>query len=332
MNRGSEHVCTRQGCAPRLMRPESHVYVCNQGAVHVCSSATVCQLWQWDTQHGTCPISGIQYGGEATSDYARNDPRTWPTAAAPSPRKGLGILAVNEAERIRDRASAMVKQLLYSNARVECNRLELTHNIARGREVQAAYDANQAAHGQPSYWTDRYRIMGRWGTLPLPFTIYVFDQVLHDYYVNIIVDVWAKVDRYYAVDTPPLRADIDSISVAVLYYLRNGLRCQNARLLPKDDFILLNLPHVNQLHHFSIAKSSITQGEKIIERTFEAAIARHVPEHELALAPERVAVAVAPPTEEVSAKTDEDEDEDHILLDSNGERLFPLSRNKKRRT
>jgi len=317
------------------MRPDSAVYVCTQGVVHVCSNATTCQLWQWDAQHGTCPVSGIQYGGEATSDYARNDPRTW-AGSAPSQRKtaAAAVPAINEAERIRDRASAMVKQLLYSNARVECNRLELQQNMARGREVQAAYDANQAAHGQPSYWTDRYRIMGRWGTQPLPFTIYVFDQVLHDYYVNIITDIWSKVDRYYAVDTPPLRADIDCISVAVLYYMRNGLRCQNIRLLPKDDFILLNLPHVNQLHHFGIAKSSITQGEKIIERTFESAIAKNVPEHELALAPERVAVAVAPPTPDTPRNGD-GEDE-RIILDSNGERLFRLSKNggnsKRRRT
>lgn len=327
------HVCSRERCAPRPPCLGYNLYLCSAGMLHVCS-ADSCKLWQWDVQGQTCPISGVQYGA-ITSEYVKDDPRTWAGSSAPPPRTPKPSPQLAQAlasEHIRDRASAVVKQLLYSSARVECNRATLAANIARGREVCARYDENQLANRQPSYWTDRYRLMGKWGSEPLPFRIYVFDQALHDYYVRIIVQVWKKVDRYYVAaggaDThlPPLRADIDCIATAVMYYMRHGLVYRGVRLLPKDDFIVLNLPYVNQLHHFAILKSNITDGEKIIERTFELAINNGVPEHELALAPEQLVRVV-------DDDDDDDRDErDDLVLDGNGERLFKLPSTKKRRS
>lgn len=337
----NKHVCSREMCAPQCVCIGYNLYVCAAGMLHVCSQQS-CKLWTWDAQRQTCPISGIQYSS-ITSDYVRDDPRTWGGSGGGGGGKKVQTTQASlqsAADHIRDRASAVVKQLLYSNARVECNNAARAQNIARGKEVRARYDENQALHGQPSFWTDRYRIVGRWSTEPLPFVIYVFDQALHDYYVRIITQVWNKVDRYYVTGPaagdahpPPMRADIDCIAVAVLYYMRAGLKYQNVRLLPKDDFILLNLPHVNQLHFFGISKSNITHGEKIIERTFEMAIARGVPDHELALPPEQMVqlennadvAAVA------SANPDADANADAVVLDSNGDRLFKLSSSKKKR-
>jgi hypothetical protein len=321
------HVCCADTCSPSVACPGFNLYLCKQHLLHICSEQS-CKLWRWDEQRQTCPISGIQYGN-VTSEYIKDDPRTW-AGSKPHRTPKLGVAAAAEAasEHIRHRASAVVKHLLYSNARLECNRETRRANIERGNQVRALYDSSQLAHGQPSYWTDRYRILGHWGTEPLPFTIYVFDQTLHDYYVNLIVQVWNKVDRYYvnalagvtAHETPSMRADIDCIAVAVLYCMRSGLKYQNVKLLPKDDFILLNLPHVNQLPFFGIAKSTITQGEKIIERAFEKAISLGVPDHELELAPEQLLPAPSPLPTTTPGST---------ILGSNGETLYKLKKRKK---
>jgi hypothetical protein len=327
------HVCRRETCAPQPVCVGYNLYVCAAGMLHVCSQQS-CKLWQWDVQTQSCPISGIQHG-TVTSDYVRDDPRTW---GGGTPRKSQQQhQQQQDADYFQNRASALVKVLLYSNARKKCNDMTLAENIARGQEMRTLYDANQRTNEQPSYWTDRYRILGRWSTEPLPFKIYVFDQVLHDYYVRIIMQVWAKVERYYSPAAAaavlvgdeahgplPLRADIDCIAVSVLYYMRNGLKYQNVRLLPKDDFLVLNLPHANQLHYFKIPKSNITHGEKIIERTFEMACARGVPDHELALAPEQM---VAVPVQQQQQQ----HQQEGVILDSNGDQLFRLSSDKNKR-
>lgn len=351
---GGTHVCQPQTCAPTLACPGYNLYVCKQHLLHICSEQS-CKFWRWDAQRQTCPISGIQYGA-ITSEYVKDDPRTWGGGGGGGSKRGktakLGPAAAEEAARdhIRHRASAMVKHLLYSNARIECNRVALRDNVARGEAVRARYDSCQAANGQPSYWSDRYRIMGHFGTEPLPFVIYVFDQALHDYYVNIIVQIWNKVDRYYvSAATPastvaPIRPDIDTIAVAVMYCMRSGLRYENVQLLPKDDFIILNLPHVNQLPAFKISKDTITRGDRIIERTFQLAITRGVPDHELELAPDQVVVkqqhlkdddiddddaaeespTTAPLPHPAAAAPD-----DSFILDTNGEKLYKLKKRKK---
>jgi len=84
------------------------------------------------------------------------------------------------------------------------------------------------------------------------------------------------------------------------------------------------LPHANQLHYFKIPKSNITHGEKIIERTFEMACARGVPDHELALAPEQM---VAVPVQQQQQQ----HQQEGVILDSNGDQLFRLSSDKNKR-
>jgi hypothetical protein len=370
---GVDHVCQPAVCAPSVACPGFNLYICKQNLLHVCSEQS-CKLWRWDAQRQTCPISGIQYGN-VVSEYIKDDPRTWGGSGGGggggtgkrlrTPKLTPSAAAAAAREHARERASAVVKHLLYSNARIECNRETLRANVEKGKEVRALYDANRLQHGQPSYWTDRYRIMGRWGTQPLPFVIYVFDQALHDYYTNVIVQVWSKVERHYVTDSSssfssstssstsstssstsssssssaPMRADIDTIAVAVLYSMRNGFHYQGIQLLPKDDFILLNLPYVNQLPAFNIAKTCITLGQDIIARTFQLAIAKGVPAHELELAPEGL---VQTPVQPIEDEEDDDEGGDEggnekpaataassIVLDSNGEKLYKLNKRKK---
>lgn len=87
--RSRPHNCSKHMCNPQnesmlvkegCLQGEpiaNYVYLCNFRKRHVCTSAS-CELYA-STHTGTCPISGQNYTGHNTSNYSRNDPRTWRT-------------------------------------------------------------------------------------------------------------------------------------------------------------------------------------------------------------------------------------------------------------
>jgi hypothetical protein len=66
--------------------------------------------------------------------------------------------------------------------------------------------------------------------------------------------------------------------------MRQGIRTgDNVMLLPKDDFLLINLPIGNQLLFFDILKNRIGKGERILKIMYEHAFARNAPLSEITI-------------------------------------------------
>ncbi len=280
-----------------------HIYVCRYGAVHECASEAQCTLWR-EEHNQTCPVSGAQYGGPATSSYDAGDSRTWYTkvdtvAAVPSPTgmvrpKGIRHRVIGE-EELRTRAGAMITLLLYSNRRIMCNNNAVAQRQERARAAMQTYRAGRDAIGQLPYDLDLYAIYAHFTTLPLPYAMYEFDAELHAYYVGICCQMWHKALRYFVpahrkrydpldgVTEVPPRIDFENLCLGVLYAMRTGRVVNQVCLLPRDEFVLLNFPLICDFPTFGINKNQVTNGETTLAIMYENALAARVDPRELAV-------------------------------------------------
>lgn len=340
----------------------SNVFLCRFGVVHVCTKDGCSFHAASHTQ--TCPISGLNWGGSLVSDYDKNDYRTWkskasvtvvslepdivlkktktnekrerspqPPAAPPTPvvlKKKIHHKVLSD-DAVWQGASNMVKLLLYSNNRISRNKEAIDVYQQQARDSMATYTKERADEHQLPYWTDLYRLKSHWSSQPLPLKEFVFNENLHDYYVNIICQVWKKVLKYYVkpgekeyeedgVTEIPPKVDLDTICLGVMYAMRQGIKHGDVILLPKDDFLLINLPIVTELPHFDIRRRCITDGDKILTETYENAIASDAPIQDLIIDVNYLPAKRA----EVILK------EENAKVTSSGEKLFmPQSRKKK---
>ncbi len=350
--RRRSHMCDARVCNPQNEAafyddPEtSNVFLCRFGSVHLCS-AYECPYFS-ETHSQACPISRMDIGsGPATSSYDAGDSRTWyskldtGTAATapptpPAPVAAVPIVVPQRAaalptdDAIALHASAVVKLLLFSRYRVACNKVAHAVHKQEARDSLHTYRKSQLSKRQPQHMTDKYRVRAHFMSQPLPYAIYEFSPDLHDYYVNICLQVWRLAVRYYdnASDMAP-RLDFQQLCLGVMYTMRQGRLTAGVVLLPKDDFLLFNLPLISHLTAFGITKNQVTKGEKILSQTYDNAIAgHHVDPRSLALD------VTIMPQKRAEEEVDEEEPEEgaarvKVRVTSSGEKLFmPSSRRK----
>jgi hypothetical protein len=332
----------------------SNIFLCKFGTVHVCTQ-TSCNMYQ-HAPIQTCPISGFQHGS-IVSNYDKNNSKTWnlklehvytgvgkkevdappPLRAGgnePHTKKRRGTLP--QQEDLEHKASTIVNLLLFSNCRIDRNNEAIRQCQLEAEEARQTHLKKRTLEKQQPFWTDVYRLTGRYLSRPLPLTIFERNVNLHDYYVNIIMQVWERVQKFYilpgdkvydehGIEIVP-RLDFGCISLGTMYIMRQGLRVGQHMLLPKDDFLLINLPIANELTFFNIQKSTINKGDKIITKAYENAFIANAPIAEIVI--------------NLNALPEKREDEDRIVhvegakvpakLNSSGQILFmPQSRKPK---
>lgn len=302
------HMCDGPTCNPQneaafCSAPLTvNVFLCRLGTVHLCSEYE-CPYYS-ETHSQVCPISRIQLGGgPATSSYDAGDFRTWyakmdtgtaatgtatGTANAVPPPPLPVRHRVITADELTARASAMVKLLLFSKFRVWCNNVAYTGYKQESRDSLITYRKSQLAKRQPMHMTDKYRLQAHFTSQRLPYTIYEFSPGLHDYYVSICMQVWSMALQFYVpchekrydpsdgVTEIAPRLDFEQLCLGVMYTMRQGRSVQGVTLLPKDDFLLLNMPLISHLTAFGIGKNQVTKGEKVISQMYENAMAVRV--------------------------------------------------------
>jgi hypothetical protein len=302
-----EHACDARVCNPECDTSFPCVYLCRYGSVHICT-ADECEYYSV-TQTQTCPASGIQHG-TITSSFTQTDSRTWYSkidvygggegagggagAGGVDPKPVRSFHRVVPEEELKERASALVKLLLFSRHRVTCNNAAIAQHQQEANESTLTYHRQQEGARQFPYWTDIYRLNAHFASQPLPFVLYEFNQNIHDYYVSICCQVWHKALRFYA---PPdakrydvdgvteisPRLDFETLCLGVLYSMRQGRKARNLMLLPRDDFLLANLPICSELPQFGIERNRINKGEKIVSQTYENALAANAAAHEITI-------------------------------------------------
>lgn len=328
----------------------SNIFLCKFGTVHVCTQ-TSCTLYEHAPDQ-TCPISGFQHGS-IVSNYDKNNSKTWNLklehvyAGAgkkeadiggggggeeePHTKKRRGTLP--KQEDLEHSASTMVNLLLFSKCRVDRNNEAVRQYQLEAEEARQTHLKKRTMEKQQPFWTDVYRLTGRYLSRPLPLTIFDRNVNLHDYYVNIIMQVWERVQKFYVLPAEKVydehgieivpRLDFGCICLGTMYIMRQGLRVGQHMLLPKDDFLLINLPIANELPFFKLEKCTINKGDKIITRAYENAFIANAPITEIVI--------------NLNVLPEKREDEDQIVyvegakvpakLNSSGQILFmPQSR------
>lgn len=237
-------------------------------------------------------------------------------------------------EELRAIVSGMIKLLLYSPNRVNRNREAIKAHLQEANEARNTYERQQHKNKQLPFFTDIYRLVGKYTSKPLPFDEFVYSPNLHDYYVSIVMQVWNMVMRYYTplgekeyeedgVTEIPPRVDVGNVCLGVLYSMRQGVRYNGNTMLEKDDFLLMNLPTgPDLLNYFNIRKRRVSVGEKIVTQTYENAQAENAP-----LSALLIDVTLLPEKRE---EQHFDDGPVPMIITTNGERLFmPQTRKKK---
>jgi len=296
----------------------SNVYLCKYGSVHMCSEHT-CDVYQ-TMRDQTCHISGRTYHTQQlmSSSYDKNDYRTWrapdtasqarvPTQTAPrdkAARKRMRTKAAAEAaalakrinpghshnrvpsdESVLERARTLVTLLLYSTCRKTRNEAFVLECADEAEKATQNYAAQRALIGQLPYQSDIYRIKAHFCSRPLPFVEFAYDEALCEYYARVVLQVWKITCRYYQREAAP-RIDVDAVCLGTLYGMRCGQSYNSIMILPRDTFLLNNLPLINALPFFKgVDKKSISRGDRIISEAYETALRQGVPVHTLLLKP-----------------------------------------------
>ena len=250
---------------------------------HNCTEST-CQFYL-HSHDKTCPISGIHYAGFEVSSYDKNDYRTWKSGNATTsvgtkrPKKRRGKVATSEV--LEEQASNMIRLLLFSAARIECNSDALKEMQAKADAVANAYTKQQFALKQQPFYTDIYRLKASILSEPLPLTIFESSTRLIAYYTAVILQIWKLVQQFYVpakdkkydesgTEIVP-RLNFEQLCLAILYMMRQGITHQGVEILPKDAFLAQHLPGANYFSYFGLEKSNMSKGERIISSAFENA-------------------------------------------------------------
>lgn len=303
-----QHQCSAKICNPQSELSfgngnssfATNVFLCKFGSVHICSESA-CEYYPLSHTH-TCHVSGFQFGN-TVSHYDKNNSRTWfskpehvTTTGPPPPsivsleppvKKTKHVFQTITSEDAENRSGALLKLLLFSNCRDACNKSAIERFKEEAREARITYLKQQQCNMQMPYWSDMYRITSYHLSQPLPLSEFEFSPSLHDYYVSIMCQVWQMVIKYYLTNNTneiPPRLDFENVCLGTLYSMRQGIRtADNVMLLPKDDFLLINLPIGNQLLFFDILKNRIGKGERILKIMYEHAFSRNAPMSEITI-------------------------------------------------
>lgn len=276
------HLCTNKECSPR--NNGSNVYLCKYGVVHLCS-ASRCEYYNL-TQSKTCPISGIvmEHSVVAQNTYNKNDSRTWRSEEAitgaltesklseslPKKKKQSSV-----DEMLRNNAENVVVNLLYSSNRDRRNRVALEYMKERAAKARQTYVNERFKKRQLPYASDMCRVTATVYAQPLPYILYTYDDVMIEYYTGIILQVWGLVQKYaiaykdkvFDQDEKEIvpRIDFESIALATLYVMREGMQYEGAVALPRDTFLFHNLPQLFDLDtYFSVSQNKVTKGTALL--------------------------------------------------------------------
>ena len=70
------------------------------------------------------------------------------------------------------------------------------------------------------------------------------------------------------------RLAVESIALAVLYYMRHGYTQRSIELIARDDYLGKHLPPMNALSQFKLDKKRFTDGERLLIAAYDKALRR----------------------------------------------------------
>lgn len=271
-----KHVCSHKFCNPETFG-NLNVYVCDYGQVHRCSDQNCDSYIINERDERICSISGLVL--EAQTEYLthsfNNDPH-W-CIQKEKPTKKRSTLK----ERVLKQAEEMVTKLLFGNARKEIN-----GNITSDSEKKAIQMINK--HVQECVQKHQYvkfpnimRIISDAYTKTPFYSIYKVDPEIISNIVGIIGSVWDKLiipfydptlNIYSMIPDAPMRPNIESMNLGILYMMRDGHSIQGTVYIPYHSFVAFNIPREKDLKTFDVEIGRIKPAKDLLIKFYEKAI------------------------------------------------------------
>jgi hypothetical protein len=234
-----------------------------------------------------CPISGTCYGPEGYSSYDAGDARTWYS----KPQSEVRPVRITIRKRVKRRRIPMkriagmleeivVRLLFEGGPREKTNQQYQAIAHQKHNKLVEAYKLNAALKRVPLNAIDLLIFQDNTSYPCLHVLEYDFNRVF--YYKNIMTHVF-QLCRNYVLDVDPQQQYIENIGIGVLYSMRNGVSREDVTFLPKDEFLCIHLPMINDLTHFRIDKHRITTGEKLVNYIYNEALKSVTHQSELML-------------------------------------------------
>ena len=294
-----KHTCTKEFCNPEneadlivkgflmgpIMMPD--VYVCKYRSYHICNSQTCKSTYGT----GVCVISGACYGPkDGYASYDKSDPRTFYINARHSvkmeqqinPTMNDNIYTLSPLEkvkvkqktrkspnfkRIRLEVVEIITKLLFSDTRKSVNKRYRDNRTKIMEKKIQNYIKSCYIERVPvnmitiKIFVDKYNE----GYERLEILNYSEDTISK--YTNLIVNAYKIVLKYYddAFKVP-------TISLGVLYEMRQGYEIEGLVLFEADPFLLHNLPTINDILQFGFDRANITKGKHIIQAAYKRGV------------------------------------------------------------
>jgi hypothetical protein len=266
------------------------IYICKFGQIHDCSTSN-CGIDE------VCGVSGIskEYIMEFSS-YDKHDSRTWTNVL---PQKYLSERKVetlmkkyvpdtvvkpktyqksNSVKDAYQRVELIVETILYSLNRKKINEEKYNQRAKKIKREKDQYISECAEERVPVNLVKLSMLdcksMGNIHVLK----ILKRDQNVINRYTRLIMQFYEHATKYIEDKVSP-----ESIALGVLYKMQQGMIVDNVVLIPVEEFLIENLPLMNDLNKLKIEKKKYTLGERLIFQTFENARKRGVSNQNLAL-------------------------------------------------
>jgi hypothetical protein len=264
LNKPNHHtVCSLHTCNPenesalrhRGLIPKDYplitndrIYVCNYGVVHECDELTC-------MNNTVCPISGLSDGFIPTySSYDKHDSRTW--------EKNIKYKRKNITDdEVYEKAEFLVDTMLYSKE----HRTKINEKWKKQQLNACKNEKNTSLKPNlPINLIQLAMIHSKYDGKTLPLELLDYDQQKITYYVNLIAQIYKKVQLY----NPGEKICIESITLGLLYKMKQGIKMDDITVIPVDIFLVEHLPLMNDLPS-CIDKRKFTKGEKWITMTID---------------------------------------------------------------
>lgn len=275
--------------------PES-LYICKYGQIHDCAKES-CGISE------ICPVSGAskEYIQEY-NDYNKHDSRTWKlpsnllsdTRAEKIVKKyvggGEGGRVLSAAPKallrkkkysdtdVQSRIGHIVETILYSPKRKLINDELWSGHTKRVKREKDNYINECGENKVPVNLIKLLMIESSCDTSKLHFlNILKRDQNVIDRYVSMILQIY-KFAELYIDDN---KVSPEAISLGILYKMQQGMIVEDVTLIPIEEFLIANLPLMNDLGKLGIDKKKYTTGERLIFLMYENAKKKGKTMHEL---------------------------------------------------
>ena len=191
-------------------------------------------------------------------------------------------------QKVRLLIEKLIFKILYSDTRKKLHNQYFENLDNRKRKIQKSYLEQWEQQRQPpnlivlSMIHDNFRAnSSRNMRGAIPIIPHPLGQ--HAYYTEYVFRVWQLVSALLAKaeDKKFVKLDPRYITLATLYFMRQGYRRNDVEILPLDKFLQHTLPGINELPKFDIEKPWITKGKSLIERALDYGFTKQLPRDQL---------------------------------------------------